>query len=67
MIVIKAFHGREISHASSITVKDPVCGMYFTNPEYQEQDYYFCWIGCKEKFDANPERYVGKTHHDRRG
>ena len=55
------------------TVKDPVCGMdidprkVLDKSEYQEQDYYFCWIGCKEKFDANPERYVGKTHHDRRG
>lgn len=32
--------------------------------EYQGQTYYFCWIGCKEKFDQNPERYI-KPNTDR--
>ncbi len=35
--------------------------------EYQGQDYYLCWIGCKEKFDANPERCVNKTPDNQGG
>lgn len=47
------------------TVKDPVCGMeidprkVLDKSEYQGKVYYFCWVGCKEKFDKNPDRYVG--------
>ncbi len=29
--------------------------------EYQGQTYYFCSQGCKERFDANPQQYVGPT------
>jgi P-type Cu+ transporter len=29
--------------------------------EYQGQSFYFCSIGCKQKFDANPEQYVDET------
>jgi len=42
---------------------DPVCGMKVT-PEsehrhaYQGTDYYFCCNGCREKFAAEPERYL---------
>jgi Cu+-exporting ATPase len=28
--------------------------------EYNGQTYYFCSIGCKKKFDANPGQYVAK-------
>jgi Cu+-exporting ATPase len=42
---------------------DPVCGMK-VNPgktppqtEYQGQTYYFCHSGCKQKFEANPDKY----------
>ena len=46
---------------------DPVCKME-VNPasaeaqsEYQGQAFYFCSIQCKQKFDANPERYIDDT------
>ena len=45
--------------------RDPVCGMD-VNPksaagtsEYQGETIYFCSAGCKQKFDQNPEQYVG--------
>jgi len=47
--------------------KDPVCGMDVDpataagKSEYQGQTYYFCSTGCKKSFDANPEKYVGKS------
>jgi Cu+-exporting ATPase len=28
--------------------------------EYQGQTYYFCSSNCKQQFDQNPQRYVGK-------
>jgi YHS domain-containing protein len=49
------------------TVKDPVCGMELEprkgmdKSEYKGQVFYFCWAGCKEKFDQNPEKFVGQT------
>lgn len=45
--------------------KDPVCGMKVkkkkaaATSEYEGKTYYFCAQGCKEKFDENPEEYVG--------
>src|SRR3989454_761987 len=45
-------------------VKDPVCGM-LVDPqnaagfyEYKGQTYFFCSIGCGEKFKADPERFL---------
>jgi YHS domain-containing protein len=46
--------------------KDPVCKMEVdekTAPatsEYKGKTYYFCAIGCKKAFDANPEKYAGQ-------
>jgi len=42
---------------------DPVCGMTVTpqsehHHSYQGSDYYFCCNGCREKFAADPERYL---------
>src|SRR3989442_5550531 len=44
--------------------KDPVCGM-MVDPhnaagvcEYKGQTYFFCSIGCREKFKADPERFL---------
>ncbi len=57
------------------TVHDPVCGMEIDpataagKSEYKGQTYYFCAPGCKKAFDADPEKYVGKTggeHGERR-
>lgn len=52
-------------------VKDPVCGMMVDpdkaagSSEYQNHIYYFCGVGCKKAFDANPQKYVqAKTGHD---
>jgi P-type Cu+ transporter len=46
---------------------DPVCGMH-VDPKaapafsiYNEHTFYFCCDGCKEKFEANPELYVGRA------
>jgi Cu+-exporting ATPase len=46
-------------------VKDPVCGMNINaaaaagSSEYEGVTYYFCAVGCKEAFDAEPSKYVG--------
>lgn len=51
---------------SATTVKDPVCGMT-VNPgkakwqsDYAGTQYWFCGVGCKEKFDKEPDRYLAK-------
>jgi P-type Cu+ transporter len=43
---------------------DPVCGME-VNPasaeaqsEYGGQTFYFCSAECKQRFDAEPQRYI---------
>ena len=45
--------------------KDPVCGMD-VNPvtanhraKHQDETYYFCSAGCRTKFEADPEKYIG--------
>jgi Cu+-exporting ATPase len=46
------------------SVIDPVCGMSVSpndaagKYEYQGGTYYFCSLGCAEKFRANPDRYL---------
>jgi Cu+-exporting ATPase len=45
-------------------VKDLVCGMEFAKEEakgtfkYKGKTYHFCNLGCKEKFTADPEKYI---------
>ena len=45
-------------------VRDPVCGMMIEEADaaatsrHDGQTIYFCAIGCKEKFDAAPEKYL---------
>jgi Cu+-exporting ATPase len=47
-----------------MTTKDPICGMSVDpkqaagSSEYKGTTYYFCSLGCKRKFDANPEAYA---------
>ena len=47
-------------------VKDVVCGMTIDpkssagQSEYDGETYYFCGLGCKRKFDANPAQFVQK-------
>ena len=49
---------------TSQMVKDVVCGMEIDpkqaagQSEYQGKTYYFCVLGCKRKFDGNPQQYV---------
>ncbi len=46
--------------------KDPVCGMQVDEKTaagkstYGGQTYYFCNPMCKQKFDKNPQQYIGK-------
>jgi Cu+-exporting ATPase len=48
------------------TYKDPVCGMVvsrLTAPsscEHGGKTYYFCADACRDKFEAEPEKYTGK-------
>ncbi|HEX2256671.1 MAG TPA: heavy metal translocating P-type ATPase, partial [Afifellaceae bacterium] len=48
------------------TVKDPVCGMDVDphnakhRAEYNGHPYYFCSARCKERFEADPEKYLGE-------
>src|SRR3954468_16384540 len=47
-----------------VTHTDPVCKMLVTAEtaaaeyDYKGQTYYFCNIGCKERFTADPEKYL---------
>jgi YHS domain-containing protein len=46
--------------------KDPVCNMIVDEKKaaatsvHKGKTYYFCAKGCKEKFDREPEKFVGK-------
>ena len=52
---------------STTAVKDPVCGMDIETAvaagqsEYKGHTYYFCGSKCKEKFEPNPEQYLGEA------
>jgi len=45
---------------------DPVCGMDVEvegakyNSEYNGKTYYFCNETCKERFDKDPSKFIGK-------
>jgi P-type Cu+ transporter len=52
------------AESTEVKVKDPVCGMN-VNPatakyrlEHRGTTYYFCCAHCREKFTAEPERYL---------
>ena len=53
-------------HEGPHGVKDPVCGMTVdphTTPhrhEHAGHPYYFCSAGCRTKFVADPEKYLGQ-------
>jgi Cu+-exporting ATPase len=52
---------------STHTAKDPVCGMDVDphtakhRADHAGRTYYFCCGGCRAKFEADPEKYLGKT------
>ena len=43
---------------------DPVCKMTVepakaaAQSKYEAETYYFCAVGCKQKFDREPEKYL---------
>ncbi|HEU5121628.1 MAG TPA: metalloregulator ArsR/SmtB family transcription factor [Candidatus Saccharimonadales bacterium] len=47
-------------------LKDPVCGMRISlhhagaSSTYNNEPYYFCASGCKQKFDTNPAKFSNK-------
>ena len=49
------------------STRDPVCQMEVDEGKgsatsfYQGDRYYFCSEDCKQRFDADPERYVSRT------
>lgn len=49
-----------------MTQRDPVCkmdidpGKSAAQHEYAGDTYYFCSSGCKDKFVADPEKYVSR-------
>lgn len=66
-------HEHEHSHCHSDAahdspeLKDVVCGMTVTEDsphhlEHEGQTYYFCGAGCKNKFAADPDKYLHTDH-----
>ena len=53
--------------AAPATVRDPVCGMSVDpatakhSAEHAGTSYYFCSAGCRQKFAADPDRYLKAT------
>lgn len=49
----------------AVTVKDPVCGMSVDpattkhHAVHEGHDHYFCSAGCRTKFVADPQKYLG--------
>jgi uncharacterized membrane protein YraQ (UPF0718 family) len=46
--------------------RDPVCGMAVDRAdaltsEFRRETFYFCGPGCRDRFEADPERYVSPT------
>ena len=58
---------------STTIAKDPVCGMDVetstaaAQTEHTGQTYYFCGSKCKDKFNRDPEEYLGKADTPKSG
>ena len=54
----------EIFARRCVMAVDPVCKMAVeparaaAQSKYQGETYYFCAVGCKQKFDREPEKYL---------
>ena len=63
---LKRFHTTSTEEGERDMAKDPVCGMEVdpkkaaAQSNYKGQMIYFCAVGCKQKFDATPEKYLSK-------
>jgi P-type Cu+ transporter len=61
-----ASHQHADAHPTALA-KDPVCGMSVDpvtakhSAEHQGEKYFFCCAGCREKFGADPARYVAEA------
>ncbi|MDN5927535.1 MAG: heavy metal translocating P-type ATPase [Hyphomicrobiales bacterium] len=61
-------HHDHCAHAAvqDAVIRDPVCGMVVDpnagkpSAEHGGQTYHFCSAGCRGKFEADPERYLGE-------
>jgi P-type Cu+ transporter len=54
---------------STILATDPVCGMRVSREtarsfSHAGETYYFCSAGCRERFAADPEKYLNPTEKD---
>lgn len=63
----KSSHGEAPKSSSGPTATDPVCGMA-VDPEktahhatFKGVEHHFCSAGCKSKFVADPEKFIGKA------
>jgi YHS domain-containing protein len=58
------FAGRGYEEAMMVT--DPVCKMQIDEKtavgksEHEGKTYYFCAVGCKKRFDENPQKYTAQ-------
>ncbi|MBW2058072.1 MAG: YHS domain-containing protein [Deltaproteobacteria bacterium] len=49
---------------------DPVCGMQVDESkaaatyEYEGKTYYFCAVGCRNRFSEDPENFAGEDTKD---
>ena len=63
---LKRFHVTLPEKGEDAMAKDPVCGMDVdpkkaaAQSNHKGQRIYFCAVGCKQSFDANPEQYLSK-------
>jgi Cu+-exporting ATPase len=68
---VPLFKHLNIFQKNQMTTKDIVCGMTVDESASQRADYdgkiyFFCSSGCKDKFLADPDRYL-KKHDDESG
>jgi P-type Cu+ transporter len=63
----KPSHYQDITKEGGIKMAiDPVCKMEINEKkaaatsEYKGKKYFFCSVGCKKAFDANPEKYLAE-------
>ncbi len=60
-------HGTHQGQGGAGPVKDPVCGMTVDplktphHATYASQEYHFCGARCRERFVADPARYLGSN------
>lgn len=61
-------HGRHGLHEQNkADVRDPVCGMAVQQDAasaaavHQGRTYFFCSRGCRDKFEASPDKYAETT------